>query len=246
MINYLCGVILFLGLHLTACKDVSKPVDPAVEPAPIETVTPTGPDIITHEPEPEPVVVTPAPPASTPVQPVIVSPGTKSPEELFSVAGVKLTDASASQKTKYEKALAIVLKVIKDPAFKKAILAHKRMDGSSGFENTSDSPSKVYQKLLEGSETYKKAEIDREADLEVRFYYAANSTVGYTYPNVGYIKVNTKFFNGYTPSSVAANFIHEYLHKLGYGHDSSATARRPKSVPYGIGSIMRSVGKKYE
>lgn len=241
MINYLCGIILFMGIHLSACQEVKTPVDPSVEPsAPIEQPTPTGPDIII---ETEPTAATPAPPATSPV---VTVPQASTPEELFSVMGVKLVGATAAQTSKYQKALAIVLKVIKDPAFKSAVLSHKKLNGSLGFENTTDSNATVYRKFLEGSETYKKAEIDRDADLEVKFYYAANSTVGYTYGNVGYIMVNTKFFNTYTPSSVAANFTHEYLHKEGYAHDSAATSRRPYSVPYGIGSIMRSIGKKYE
>lgn len=207
--------------------DTSIPNSPSGEPPIIEPDPATLP---TPEPQPEPVVQTP-PPAVEPV---------------LSLTGVKLINASSSQKSKYDKALVIVQKVMKNPEFKKRILAHKRMDGKSGFENTSDTPARVYEKLLQGSETYKTANKDGIAQLEVKFYYENNRTVGYTYPSVGYIKVNTKFFNDYTPSSVAANFIHEYLHKLGYGHDSSATTRRPKSVPYGIGSIMRSLGKQYE
>lgn len=232
---------MLLLLSLTGCNE---------EPKKVPVGTPDVDTSIPHSPSGEPPIIEPDP-ATLPTpepqpEPVVSAPVPSVQESSLSLTGVKLVNASSAQKTKYDKALVVVGKVLKDPEFKKRILAHKKMDGKSGFENTSDSPAKVYEKLLQGSETYKKAEIDREADLEVRFYYAANSTVGYTYPKVGYIMVNTKFFNGYTPSSVAANFIHEYLHKLGYGHDSSATSRRPKSVPYGIGSIMRSLGKKYE
>jgi hypothetical protein len=231
MINYLLGLLLFL---FVACEP-SKPV-----------VVPDGtPDVDTsvpNSPTGEPPIIEPDPATlPTPVpqpEPVVNAPSPSAVE--FSLSGVKLVGANAAQTDKYAKAMKVVASVLKDPEFKKKVLAHR------DFENTTDSQATVLKKLFEGSETYKAAKIDRTAQLEVRFYYAANSTVGYTYPKVGYIMVNTKFFNGYTPSSVAANFIHEYLHKLGYGHDSSATARRPYSVPYGIGGIMRSLGKKYE
>jgi hypothetical protein len=79
----------------------------------------------------------------------------------------------------------------------------------------------------------------------VKLYYESSSIVGYTSPSISYINVNTKFFDSYAINSVAANLFHEWLHKLGYGHDVSATARRPYSVPYGIGSIIRTVGKNF-
>lgn len=233
MKNFL--LTMLLALSLTGCNE---------EPKKVPVGTPDVDTSIPNSPAGEPPIIEPDPATQpTPVpqpEPVVVAPSPSVVEPSLSLEGVKLVNASAAQKAKYEKALIVVAKVLKDPEFKKRVLAHR------DFENTSDSQATVYRKLFEGSETYKAAKKDGIAQLEVRFYYAANSTVGYTYPKVGYIMVNTKFFNGYTPSSVAANFIHEYLHKLGYGHDSSATARRPYSVPYGIGSIMRSLGKKYE
>lgn len=235
-------VILSLLLLITmSCQDKSPPKE-----IPVPDVDITVPNSPSGEPpiiEPDPATLPPTPEPPKP-EPVGQSPSVEAAPSL-SLAGVKLVGATAAQRAKYEKALKVVASVLKDPEFSKRVMAHK-YNGASGFASSSDSPKTVLRKLFEGSETYKKSEIDREADLEVRFYYANNRTVGYTYPKVGYIMVNTKFFNNYTPASVAANFIHEYLHKLGYGHDSSATARRPYSVPYGIGGIMKAIGKKYE
>jgi hypothetical protein len=70
--------------------------------------------------------------------------------------------------------------------------------------------------------------------------------VGYTNGSIKYINVNTKFFDQYTSSSVAANLVHEYMHKLGYGHAVSYSKARDSSVPYLLGSTVRAMGKKYE
>lgn len=76
-------------------------------------------------------------------------------------------------------------------------------------------------------------------------YYQASSVVGYTSPSITYINVNTKFFNTYAANQVAGNLFHEWLHKLGYSHDSSATAKRPYTVPYAIGYMVRDIGKSF-
>lgn len=68
--------------------------------------------------------------------------------------------------------------------------------------------------------------------IELHMYYANNSTVGYTCPGCNYIKMNRKFHQSYSVCTSAGNLAHELDHKLGYGHDSNATSRRPYSVPY--------------
>lgn len=224
MINFLCSMLLFMSLN--GCKSSPVPTSPTGEPPIIHT-----------DPAEEPVP-TPEPPKPD------VREAPPSLEESFSTTGVKLKDANSTQAAKYAKALVIIRKVIQDPEFKKRVLAHVYA-GKSGFASSTDTPAQVYKKLLSGAEKLQPV-VDNEMDLEVRFYYAGTSTVGYTYPTVSYIMVNTKFFNNFTPRSVAANCLHEYMHKLGYGHDSAVTARRPYSVPYALGKIMTSLGAKYE
>lgn len=231
MIQYLMGVLCLIGVASCEPKKEVPPPEPTPSPDAIIIETPDSVSV----PAPSTPVATQTPTEAVP----------SGVQSLLTTDGLKLVGANTAQSTKYAKAIEVFKKVIKDPEFKKRVLAHKKLNGSLGFENTTDTPAKVYEKLLQASETFKKAEIDHDVDIEVRFYYANNSTVGYTYPNVGYINVNTKFFDGYKPNSVAANLLHEYMHKLGYGHDSARTTRRPYSVPYGMGSIMSSLGAKY-
>ncbi len=239
-------LFLFFTLLLLSCsfgaRPPKKPIDNSVpvvtEPTPSQPSLPgegAGQPVL----EPIPVEV---------VVPVPVEPESK----LVSIkTNIKYygSAATASRKAKYERAMALFRKVVGLKEYRSAILAHKKRDGSSGFNSKSGDPYKspedIYKHILAGNEKLQ-PEKDGEVDMEVEFYYASNSTVGYTYPNVKRIYVNTKFFDGYTISSVAANLNHEWMHKLGYGHDSAATSIRPYSTPYGVGSIMRTIGKKYE
>lgn len=204
---------------------IATPVDHSPPPT-----SPSGENPIT-EPDPD------AEPAPTPAPVPPTSGSLPSKAETFKV-NVTFSGAAATDKriAKYKQAIEFLKKEIATKTFKDRVLAHK-YNGKPGFASSSDSNQKVYDKLLSGAETLSPKE-DNELDLEVRFYYASNSTVGYTYPTVNYINVNTKFFDGYNITSVARNLLHEYMHKIGYGHDSARTARRPYSVPYAMGSIL--------
>lgn len=155
-----------------------------------------------------------------------------------------LSGFSASDEDKYDQAVAIVKKVVATEAFRTKVLNHK-WNGTKTFANNNGlTNAQIYQSILDAAEklTPKK---NNTMDVGVKMYYANNNVVGYTNPSITYINVNTKFFNNYDANEVAGNLFHEWLHKLGYGHDSSATAKRPYSVPYAIGYMIRDLGKKF-
>jgi hypothetical protein len=234
-------MLFILGLFLSCgfgSPRPKKPVDVSVpvvtEPTPSQPSLPAegaGEPIVEAPPE---EVVVPTPPKEG-VKYVDIKTNIK-------YFGAKNTEA---RRAKYERAILLFRKVTGLKEFRTAVIEHKKKNGKVGFENTSDSNLAVYNNLLAGAEKLQPA-ANGTVDMEIEFYYSNNSTVGYTYPNSKRVWVNTKFFDSYSLSSVAANLIHEWLHKLGYGHDSKATAIRPYSVPYGVGTIMRSIGAKYE
>ena len=126
----------------------------------------------------------------------------------------------------------------------KAVLNHTYNGNKTYVDNGGYTNAQIYQKILDGSETLQKI-VDNEMDMEVELYYAATSTVGYTYANSKRIWVNKKFFDGYTPAGVAHNLFHEWLHKLGFTHASTWSTSRDYSVPYAIGDIVGEIGKDF-
>ncbi len=146
--------------------------------------------------------------------------------------------------TKYNRAVAVVKKVVGTEAFRSAVLNHTYEGAKTFVQNNGLTNAQIYQSILEAAEKLTPAK-NNTMDVGVKLYYENNSVVGYTSPSISYINVNTKFFDTYAVNSVAANLFHEWLHKVGYGHDSSATARRPYSVPYAVGYMIRKIGQNF-
>lgn len=143
---------------------------------------------------------------------------------------------------RYKEAGALLVQVVNSEEFRQELLAHK-FEGKPGFASTGDSPQEVLAKLIAGAEVLNPV-VDHVWSWDVVFYYKANSTVGYTYPSVTTLWVNTKFMDRYDLADMARNQAHEVTHKLGYGHDFKPTKRRPSSVPYAVGSIVERLGRK--
>ncbi|MFL5785654.1 MAG: hypothetical protein ACJ76H_13645 [Bacteriovoracaceae bacterium] len=157
---------------------------------------------------------------------------------------ISLMNFTSAQAAKYNKAIAIVKKVVATTAFRSKVLNFV-YNGVKQFANNKGlSNSQIYQSILSAAETLKPAK-NNTMDLGVKLYYEASTVIGYTNPSITYINVNTKFFNNFTANQVAGNLFHEWLHKIGYDHDSAATAKRPYSVPYAIGYIVRDLGKAF-
>jgi hypothetical protein len=157
---------------------------------------------------------------------------------------ISLMNFTSAQASKYNKAIAIVKKVVATDAFKKKILNFIYSGKKQFANNNGKSNSQIYQSILDAAEKLKPVK-NHTMDLGVKMYYDDSVVVGYTTPSITYINVNRKFFNNYSANQVAGNLFHEWLHKIGYDHDSDATARRPYSVPYAIGYIVRDLGKSF-
>lgn len=151
---------------------------------------------------------------------------------------------TTAQATKYNKAIAIVKKVVATAAFRSKILNFVYGGSKKFANNDGKTNAQIYQSILDAAEKLKPAK-NNTMDLGVKMYYENSSTVGYTNPSITYINVNTKFFNNYAANQVAGNLFHEWLHKIGYDHDSAATSRRPYSVPYAVGYLVRDLGKNF-
>jgi hypothetical protein len=157
---------------------------------------------------------------------------------------VTLINFTPEQRVKYEKAIGIVKKVVASEEFKNRLL-NFTYQGALTYVDTTKSNEEIYQNILKANERLFPA-INNQMDVEIELYYENTTTVGYTYSNSKRIWVNTKYFNNYTPASVAGNLFHEWLHKLGYTHAVSYSISRDSSVPYAIGRMVSSLGRQYE
>jgi hypothetical protein len=155
-----------------------------------------------------------------------------------------LSGFSSSDEDKYDEAVALVKKVVATEAFRTRVLNHTYNGSKQYVQNNGLTNAQIYQAILDAAEKLTPTK-NNTLDVGVKLYYTNNSVVGYTNGSITYINVNTKFFDSYDAHQVAGNLFHEWLHKLGYGHDSSATARRPYSVPYAIGYMIRDIGKSF-
>lgn len=151
-----------------------------------------------------------------------------------------LNDFPEDREEKMHKAVERLMLIVNSVEFKERVLNHEYKGEKTFVDNDGMTNEEIYQRLMDGAEKLS-PEVDEEIDLDITLYYRNNSTVGYTYPNVEKIWVNDKFFAKNSFGKVAANLIHEWLHKLGFKHDKKRTARRAYSVPYGVGTIMREL-----
>lgn len=155
---------------------------------------------------------------------------------------VDMTGFTRNQEDKIHEAMDMIKRVIGTDQFKKRVLGYL-FNGRRQFNNNNgQTNAQIYKTMLLGSEKLTPGS-NNAMDIQIRPYFENSTVIGYTMPNTGAIYLNTKFLDmtSFTPNQVAMNLTHEWLHKLGYGHDFNNTPTRPYSVPYAIGYIMRDL-----
>ena len=123
-----------------------------------------------------------------------------------------------------------VEEIINSEEFEKGVKEFT-FNGKKSFVDTTHSNDKVFETITKNDWT-----------LHYRLESLRSSTVGYTYPNVEWIAINSKKFDAMDDAEIAANIVHEYGgHKLGYAHAQKWSKPRDYSVPYGIGKLTQSL-----
>jgi hypothetical protein len=165
----------------------------------------------------------------------------------------KLINYNESQEAKFHQVIEKVLLVLSSVEFRDRVLNHtyegERTFANPEVEGVSLTNEEIYNKIVEGTELILRDRTgeshDNEMDLELKMYYKRfSSVVGWTNPDIMTIHTNSKYYNPNPHSKVGANFVHEWLHKLGFGHDFNRTAKRPYSVPYAVGGIISDLIEK--
>lgn len=157
---------------------------------------------------------------------------------------VQTVGMTSTQEAKIQAAERRIRNVIGSEEFRTRVLNHTYNGRKTFLSNNGLTNSQIYQKILEGAEKLQPAK-NNAMDLIVKLYYQNSTTVGYTTTSSKTINMNTKYFNKYTSSQVAHNMMHEWMHKLGFGHTSYYTSSRIYSVPYALGKIMNDLAPKY-
>jgi hypothetical protein len=154
---------------------------------------------------------------------------------------IDFLNTTTTQQDKFDQAIELIKRVVATEEFRTAVINHTYNGSKTFVDNGGYTNSQIYQKMLEGAETLQPLK-NNTMDMEVELYYAATSTVGYTNSGTTRIWVNTKYFNTNSIGGVAANLVHEWLHKLGFRHASSYTTSRDYSVPYAVGRMISRIG----
>lgn len=157
---------------------------------------------------------------------------------------VDFVNFSATQESKVLDAADLIRKVVASDEFKNKVVNYTYNGKKQFADNGGLSNTQIYQKLLEGAEKLRPSK-NNAMDITVETYYTSANVIGYTLPSANKIWMNTKYLNNFTPVQVSSNMVHEWLHKLGFTHDYESTTKRPYSVPYAIGYIVKALATKF-
>lgn len=158
---------------------------------------------------------------------------------------VNMNNFNGTQQDKILTAAELIRKVVASEEFKNAILNHKYKGKKTFVDNGGLTNAQIYKAIIEGSEKLNPG-VDNTMNLNLTIYKANNMVVGYTYPSVFEIWMNSKFLNANKPAKVTTNMMHEWLHKLGFKHAAKKTANRKYSVPYAVGYLTARLAKKFD
>jgi hypothetical protein len=152
---------------------------------------------------------------------------------------------SAKEEKKVHAASRLIRNIVRSAEFRENILNHSWKGKKQFADNDGLSNEEIYQKILQGSEKQIDLGPNNTMDLEIELYADYDSiTIGYTYPTIVRIYMNRKYFNKFRPFQVADNMMHEWLHKIGFGHSVKETPERPYSIPYAVGYIVKKIARR--
>ncbi len=153
-----------------------------------------------------------------------------------------------SDKMKLAAAIEILRDVMNSKEFKHEVLNFTYQGKTQFNQNNDMTNQEIYEHLMTGAEVLNPV-VDHVMNFDLTMYRSLNpfsKVKGYTKPDTNRIWIHSKFYRrrSWTPIDVAANMAHEWVHKMGFGHDYYYDENRPYSVPYGIGGIVTKVAKQ--
>lgn len=132
--------------------------------------------------------------------------------------------------------------IVNSKEFKEMIINMQdnwRMGESSKYKHYSTYD--IYDLIMSGSDEYNPTK-DNTINLYVDDYYSRwSKVVGYMIPGNKTIFVNTKFFDNNSIQNICSNFLHEYLHVVGFRHAGKFLR---SSIPYYMNHVIEVLYKK--
>ena len=152
-------------------------------------------------------------------------------------------------KQKVRDAIVILERVMNSEEFKERVLSFTFKGETRFHQNNNMTNQEIYDLLMTGEEVLIPG-ADGVMNFDLTLYRSWNpfsKVKGYTLPDTIRIWLNKKFFrrSSWTSVDVASNMAHEWVHKMGFGHDYNYNSDRPYSVPYAIGHIVGEVAREF-
>ena len=161
---------------------------------------------------------------------------------------VYMRNFTSSDQDKVNKAIIILEKVMNSNEFKQRVLNFKFKGKKQFHNNNGMTNEEIYNHLMTGAENLMPESVG-VMNFDLSLYRSKNpwsKVKGYTTADSMQIFINKKFFrlSSWTPLDVAGNMAHEWVHKMGFGHDYRDNIDRPSSVPYAIGYMLIDIAKE--
>lgn len=165
---------------------------------------------------------------------------------------VNLQAAKYFNQAEYDKlqlAIQMVDRIVGGEEFKKRVLNFTYNGQKAFVQNGGQTNQQVYDFLMTGAERWpNQTAADQLMDANLELYtpsgFQSRNVIGYTNQNTLTVWINRTIYRQNEVFKIAMNLVHEWTHKMGFDHDSKATSRRPYSVPYGVGYIVRDIGQE--
>ena len=172
-------------------------------------------------------------------------------EESFPTLDVNVHTRNFSRRSdreKLAKGVEVLKAVMNSKRFRELVYGFEFRGERIFNDNNGMSNEEIYAHLMTGAEVLQ-PEQDHTMNFDLTLYRSWNpfsKVKGYTLPDTMRIWIHKKFYRrrSWTPVDVAANLAHEWVHKMGFGHDFNYNSDRPFSVPYGIGGIVIKVANE--
>ena len=152
----------------------------------------------------------------------------------------RISFPAGSQKEKLLHSFELIEKVINSEEFKLKVIGYVARDGKKRFtSNQNLTNEQVYLKLMQGSEVLLPETVNEMNFNLTKYFRRFSKVIGYT--KIGKsqtIKVNWRFYRSFDVHQMAANITYEWIHLMGFYHDSASDS---DSVPYAVGDIMEEL-----